>query len=70
MKDLKGVYRAIKKQIAEDELLLLKEKRGDTYPVIIESWERNWEQLSEYFQDTEPVRKIIYSTNTGEGYHR
>ena len=70
MKDLKGVYRAIKKQIAEDELLLLREKRGDIYPVIIESWERNCEQLSEYFQDTEPVRKIIYSTNTGEGYHR
>ncbi len=70
MKDLKRVYRAINKQIAEDELLLLGEKWGDKYPVVIESWERNWEQLSQYFQYTEPIRKIIYTTNAVEGFHR
>ena len=43
---------------------------GRYIPLVIESWERNWEQLSEYFQYTEPVRKIIYTTNTGEGFHR
>ena len=70
IKDLKRVYRAINKQIAEDELLLLGEKWGDKYPVVIESWERNWEQLSQYFQYTEPIRKIIYTTNAVEGFHR
>ena len=70
MKDLKRVYRAINKQIAEDELLLLGEKWGDKYPVVIESWERNWEQLSQYFQYTQPIRKIIYTTNAVEGFHR
>ena len=70
MKDLKRVYRAVNKQLAEDELLALGEKWGDKYPVVIESWERNWEQLSQYFQYTEPIRKIIYTTNAVEGFHR
>ncbi len=70
MKDLKRVYRATGKQTAEDELLLLGEKWGDKYPVVIESWERNWEQLSQYFQYTQPIRKIIYTTNAVEGFHR
>jgi len=70
MKDLKRVYKAINKQIAEDELMLLREKWADKYPIVIESWERNWEQLSQYFQYTEPIRKIIYTTNAVEGFHR
>jgi len=70
MTDLKLVYKAINKQVAEDELLNLEEKWGDKYPVVIESWNRNWEELSQYFEYTEPIRKIIYTTNAVEGFHR
>jgi len=70
MRDLKPVYKAINKQVAEDEFELLAEKWGGKYPVVIDSWRRNWEQLTEYFQYTEPIRKIIYTTNTVEGFHR
>jgi putative transposase len=70
MRDLKLVYRAINKQVAEDELLNLEAKWGDKYPVVIESWNRNWEELSQYFEYTEPIRKIIYTTNAVEGFHR
>ncbi len=70
MRDLKLVYRATSKEVAEDNLLDLEEKWGDKYPVVIESWQRNWEQLSQYFQYTEPIRKIIYTTNAVEGFHR
>jgi len=70
MRDLKLVYRATGKEVAEDRLLELGEKWGDKYPVVIESWQRNWEQLSQYFQYTEPIRKIIYTTNAVEGFHR
>ena len=70
MKDLKKVYRATSKQVAEDELLNLAEKWGDKYPVVIGSWERNWEHLSEYFKYSEPIRRIIYTTNAVEGFHR
>src|SRR5690606_575174 len=70
LKDLKLVYRALNKQVAEDQLLNLEEKWGQKYPVVIESWQRNWEELSQYFEYTEPIRKIIYTTNAVEGFHR
>ena len=28
------------------------------------------DRLSEFFQYSEPIRKLIYTTNTVEGYHR
>jgi len=70
MKDLKKVYRANTKEMAETELLNLGEKWGRKYPVVIDSWQRNWEKLSTYFQYTDTVRKLIYTTNPIEGYHR
>ena len=70
MKDLKKVYRATSEQVAEDELLNLAEKWGNKYPVVIESWERNWEHLSQYFKYSEHIRRIIYTTNAVEGFHR
>ena len=70
MEVLKKVYSAVTKDVTEDKLLNLEEKWGSKYPVVIESWQRNWEQLSLYFEHTEPIRKIIYTTNAVEGFHR
>ena len=70
LKDLKLVYKATTKEIAEDQLIILEEKWGEKYPVVIESWNNNWEELSAYFEYTEPIRKIIYTTNAVEGFHR
>ncbi len=70
MRDLKEVYRATSKEVAEDGLLALGEKWGGKYPVVIESWQNNWEALSQYFQYTPPIRKLIYTTNAVEGFHR
>ncbi len=70
IRDLKLVYKAVNKDIAELELLKLEEKWGEKYPVVLESWNRNWEELSQFFQYTEPIRKIIYTTNAVEGFHR
>ena len=39
-------------------------------PIVISSWQENWDKLSEYFQYTPAIRKLIYTTNTVEGYHR
>src|SRR5690554_7086162 len=41
MRDLKRVYRAVSKEVAEDELLKLEEKWGKKYPVVIDSWNNN-----------------------------
>lgn len=70
MKDLKKVYRAETKDLAEMELEKLAENWKKKYPVVIESWQRNWDKLSTYFQYTGPIRKLIYTTNPIEGYHR
>ena len=48
----------------------LDSKWGETYPIVIKSWCDNWERLTEYFRYTPAIRKLIYTTNTVEGYHR
>lgn len=55
---------------AEDQLDQLQEKWGKKYPVVIDSWRRNWDKLSTYFQYSDAIRKLIYTTNTIEGFHR
>lgn len=70
MQDLKLVYKAVNKDAAESALLDLEAKWDEKYPIVIRSWQNNWELLSAYFAFTAPIRKIIYTTNTVEGYHR
>lgn len=70
MVDLKKVYKATSKDIAEVELENLAEKWEDKYPIVIRSWRNNWERLSQYFKYPEEIRRIIYTTNTIEAVHR
>lgn len=70
MKDLKLVYKATSKELAEHHLLELDEKWGKKYPAVIKSWNSNWEALSQYFKYPEQLRRIIYTTNIVEGFHR
>lgn len=70
MKDLKCVYQAANKTQAEQELLNLDEIWGKKYPVVLKSWHTNWEKLTAYFNYDAQIRKLIYTTNTVEGFHR
>lgn len=70
MKDLKTVYKAETKDLAECNLLNLEEKWGNKYPMVIKSWQQNWENLSTYFKYSAEVRSLIYTTNPIEGFHR
>jgi len=70
MSELKPVYRADNESQALDELARLKEKWNKKYPMVISSWEMNWPKLSTYFKYPAAIRKLIYTTNTIEGYHR
>lgn len=70
MTDLKPVYRASSKDLAEQRLLELDEKWGKKYPAVMRSWQNNWEALSQYFKYPEELRRIIYTTNIVEGFHR
>jgi transposase-like protein len=70
MKDLKPVYQAVSKEVAEDELLKLDEKWGKKYPIVLQSWQNKWENLSVYFKYPPEIRKVIYTTNIIESVHR
>ena len=70
MKDLKPVYQAVNKEDGYFNLLALEEKWGKKYPVAVQSWLNNWEYLSAFFAYNEEIRKVIYTTNTIEGFHR
>jgi transposase-like protein len=70
MKDLKKVYQAGSKDSAENLLDELDKKWGEKYPVVILSWRNNWERLSQYFKYPPEIRRIIYTTNTVEGFNR
>ena len=70
MRDLKEIYRASSKDLAETNLLNLAEKWGKKYPIVINSWNNNWDNLSSYFKYDKHIRTIIYTTNAVEGLHR
>ena len=70
MKDLRLVYEATTKNLAEDELLKLEDKWGKKYPIVLQSWNNKWENLSVYFKYPQEIRKVIYTTNIIESVHR
>jgi len=70
MADLKEVYRASSKEVAEEKLEELSAKWEKKYPAVITFWKNNWHKLSTYFKYSEDIRKLIYTTNTIEGFHR
>ena len=70
MKDLKLVYKAPTKAKAEAALKSLEQEWGKRYSLVIQSWQRKWDQLSTYFQYTPEIRRLIYTTNIVEGLHR
>ena len=70
MSDLKLVYKAVNKDQAEVELVNLEIKWGKKYSLVIKSWNNNWYKLSTYFQYDVLIRKLIYTTNAVEGFHR
>lgn len=70
MADLKKIYAAPTEDIALMELDIFDEKWGNKYPKIAKSWRDNWVNLSTYFKYPEEVRRLIYTTNTIEGFNR
>lgn len=70
LKDLKQVYQASTEELAQHRFEEFKSKWGDKYPKGVKSWEDNWVRLTNYFKYPKAIRRLIYTTNTLEGYHR
>lgn len=70
MADLKTVYQAPSEDDALYHLEEFGEKWNKKYPQIMKSWRDNWSELSAYFKYPQDVRRLIYTTNAVEGFHR
>ena len=67
---LKKIYRAATEKAALAELDSFEEVWGNKYPLSIKSWRTNWAELATFFKYPKKLRKIIYTTNSAESYHR
>ena len=68
--DLKKIYKAVNEEAALASLDELEERWSKKYPLAVKSWRTNWSELSTYLKYPEELRRIIYTTNTAESYHR
>ncbi len=70
VRDLRAIYQAPTREAGEMELLKLSDKWSGTYAMAVRSWETNWEDLATMFDYPADIRRLIYTTNTIEGYNR
>ena len=68
--DFKNVYNAPTESMALAELEQVKETWGKKYPYAISNWENNWEDVNSFFQFSDEIRRIMYTTNIIEGVNR
>lgn len=61
--DLKTVYRASSKEVAEKELQAFLEKYGKRYPKLEEIFERAGESKFQFYKFPESIRNCLYTTN-------
>lgn len=68
--DLKKIYGATNLDEAEYAKEEFGEKWNGKYPSILRSWDANWAELTTFFNYPEEIRRLIYTTNAVEAYHR
>lgn len=65
-RDLKRVYTSSTAEQGYEVLLELEDKWGKKYPNAIKSWQDNWDSLSTFFQYSQELRRVMYTTNAIE----
>jgi putative transposase len=68
--DLKTIYQAPTREAAEANLRKLEETWGDRYAISVKSWQNNWGDLATMFDFSADIRRLIYTTNAVEAFHR
>ena len=64
--DLRSVYTATTLEAARAALDAFEQQWGADYPPIVQSWRRNWDRITPFFDYPPEVRRIIYTTNAIE----
>tara|TARA_R110001583_G_C5582463_1_gene403014 strand:+ start:70 stop:1275 length:1206 start_codon:yes stop_codon:yes gene_type:complete len=70
IEDLKMMYKAPNKEMAEEYLVNLEEKWLQRYPSAVKPWRSNWELWTCFFDFTPEIRRIVYTTNTIENLNK
>lgn len=68
--DLKKIYTSKNEEEGYEELQKVKEKWQDKYASAFKTWEENWDAICPFFQFSQSLRKIMYTTNTIESLNR
>lgn len=68
--DLKPLYQADTEDGATLAMDACEATWGKKYPMVVRSWREHWTELMTFFQYPPTLRKILYSTNLIEGFHR
>ncbi len=69
-KALRRIYRANNEQMAQEYLREAEEQWGQKYKVVFRSWHNNRERLTAFLRYPPALRRVIYTTNPIESYHR
>jgi|SRR5690554_2571226 len=70
VRDLKKVYTALNEHAARQYLDQAEEKWGSKYKVVFRSWNNNWTRLTNFYKYPPALRRVIYTNNPIESYHR
>ena len=68
--DLKTIYTSKNEKEGYAQLQKVKEKWKSKYLTAFKSWEENWDAICSFFSYSEPLRKIMHTTNTIESLNR
>lgn len=69
MEYLKPVYTASTIAEAETNFKELENRFSEKYPMAVNIWKNNWEALTQCFNFSPEIRKMIYTTNAIESYN-
>jgi transposase-like protein len=67
--DLKSVYSANSEAAGRQALEDFRDRWKEKYSMIYKSWERHWDDLTEFFKYPPEIRRAIYTTNAVESMH-
>lgn len=63
---LKLIYKAPNKKMAFIEFEKFKDAWQKDYPGAVNVWERNWKHVEQLYDYTNPIRRVMYTTNAIE----
>lgn len=67
---LRRIYQSPSASAGLEALERFEQEWGGRYPLIVTSWRANWSELSLFFDFSPELRRLIYTTNLIESFHR